>query len=252
MPSISFSFFQEYGQLFLDGLLTTVILAIVGTVAGLILGVFLAFARNIKVNEEDSAFKKIYKKTIYYLSTIYVQFFRGTPMMVQALIIFFGCGELGFSWDPLLCGIVVISINTAAYMAEIIKSGINAIDKGQIEAARSLGMSHFQTMIHVVFPQALKNSIPSIGNELIVNIKDSSVLNVITITELFYAAKTAYTNTYNIVLAYGTVCVIYLILTLGTSKLLQILENKLNIEQQNKKTEGRKRRFLIFRGRING
>ena len=154
----SFSYIQnlkKYGGLFLEGLYTTLILAIVGTIIGLILGIFLAMARNLTIYKNDSKGKIVGKKILYWLATIYVQFFRGTPMMVQALIIFFGCSSIGFNWNPLLCGIFVVSINTAAYMAEIIKSGINGVDKGEIEAARSLGMSHFQTMTSIVFPQAV-------------------------------------------------------------------------------------------------
>lgn len=242
MQGILFSFLSEYGPLFLEGLVTTLILAFVGTIVGFFLGLFLALARNIKKNPTDTKMKILLKSSGYILSTIYVQFFRGTPMMVQAIILFFGSSAVGFSWDPLVCGLVVISLNTAAYMAEIIKSGINAIDPGQIEAARSLGMSHFQAMNCVIFPQAIKNSIPSIGNELIVNIKDSSVLNVIMITELFYAAQTAYTDTYNIIASYGTVCIIYLILTLGVAQILKLIEKRFQVGHLKK----------IKRGNIHG
>ena len=106
-------------------------------------------------------------------------------MMVQSMIIYFGGMFLGFEWNLTVWGLIIISLNTTAYMAEIVRSGINSVDKGQVEASKSLGMNSWQTMVHVVLPQALKNSIPTIGNEFIVNIKDSSVLNVITVSELF-------------------------------------------------------------------
>ena len=121
----------------------------------------------------------------------------------------------------------IISLNTAAYMAEIVRSGINSVDNGQIEAARSLGMTHLQTMFHIVWPQALKNAIPTIGNELIVNIKDSSVLNIITVSELFMAGKIAAT-TYMTVASYTIVALIYLALTLVSSLLLKILEKHMD------------------------
>ena len=198
---------KNYYKTFLSGLGITILLAVVGTFVGLILGMILALGRK--------------------LCLIYIEVFRGTPMMVQALIIFFGGYALGITWNPIICGLVIISLNTAAYMAEIVRSGINSVDNGQIEAARSLGMTHLQTMFHVVWPQALKNAIPTIGNELIVNIKDSSVLNIITVSELFMAGKIAAT-TYMTVASYTIVALIYLALTLVSSLLLKILEKHMD------------------------
>ncbi|MFA7020032.1 MAG: amino acid ABC transporter permease, partial [Bacilli bacterium] len=186
----------KYGDLFLRGVGVTLLLAIAGTGIGLILGLGLALLRNLAPTAQDSKFKGTLKVIASSLARIYIEVFRGTPMMVQAIIIYFGGKMIGIPWTYLACGLFVISINTTAYMAEIIRSGINGIDVGQSEAARSLGMSHLQTMIFVIFPQALKNAIPAIGNEFIVNIKDSSVLNVITVSELFMAAKIASSATY--------------------------------------------------------
>ena len=154
-------------------------------------------------------------------------------MMVQAMLIYFGGNLILLNagvqtrWNALFCGIVIITLNTAAYMAEIVRSGINSIDIGQSEAAKSLGMNHFQTMTNIIFPQALKNVIPTIGNELIVNIKDSSVLNVIGVIELYYVGKDMM-NTAMVVPAFAIVAIIYLLLTIIFSQIIKLIENKLD------------------------
>lgn len=219
---------NDYGLLFLEGVGITLLLAVVGTFVGLILGMLLSMVRNLKTTPKDTKAMKIIKKLSSWLAMAYIEVFRGTPMMVQAIIIYFGGKMIGIPWTYLSCGLVVISINTTAYMAENIRSGVNALDPGQVEAARSLGMTHTQTMFSVVFPQALKNSIPTIGNEFIVNIKDSSVLNVITVSELFMAAKIASSTTYFFIESYVIIAMVYLFLTVISSQLLKLLEKKLN------------------------
>lgn len=218
----------KYGDLFLKGVGVTLLLAIVGTAVGLILGLGLALLRNLKRTPQDSQIKTLLKVFASGFARIYIEVFRGTPMMVQAIIIYFGGKMIGIPWTYLACGLFVISINTTAYMAEIIRSGINGVDIGQMEASRSLGMSNFQAMVYVIFPQALKNAIPAIGNEFIVNIKDSSVLNVITVSELFMAAKIASSATYFYIESYLIIAVIYLTLTIIFSQVMKIVEKKLN------------------------
>lgn len=220
--------FQHYGWLFLQGLGVTLLLAVVGTGVGLILGLLLSLVRNLKPTNKDGKLKKISKRVASFLAMCYIELFRGTPMMVQALIIYFGGKMIGIPWTYLSCGLFVISINTTAYMAEIVRSGVNSIDPGQHEAARSLGMTQTQTMFHVIFPQALKNAIPTIGNEFIINIKDSSVLNVITVSELFMAAKIASSATYMFIEAYLIIALIYLTLTVVFSQILKQVEKRLN------------------------
>ena len=230
---------SKYGKQFILGVLVTILLAIIGTFVGLILGMGLALQRNLKCTSKDSTFVKILKQVFSKLALCYIQLFRGTPMMVQAMLIYFGGNaislslNLGWNWSPLFCGIIIITLNTAAYMAEIVRSGINSVEYGQIEAARSLGMNHFQTMLHVVFPQAIKNVIPTIGNELIVNIKDSSVLNVIGVVELYYVGKDAM-STAMTVPAFTIVAVIYLALTILFSQLLKAIEKFLDKDSYTK------------------
>lgn len=235
------SFFEEviyilnyYGMFFLQGMLSTLVLAIVGTIVGLILGMGLALLRNLKTTKRDSLITKIFKRLGSIFALTYIEIFRGTPMMVQAMIIYFGGKGIGIQWDIFACGLFVISINTAAYMAEIVRSGINSVDKGQIEAARALGFSHFKTMSSIVFPQALRNSIPTIGNEFVVNIKDSSVLNVISVTELYVSASIAYGLTYMQIPCYFIIAVIYLILTRTSSIILKQVEKKLSFRNTKK------------------
>lgn len=226
----------KYGNQFGYGVLTTILLAVIGTLGGLILGILLGVGRTLKVKDSDSKALKILKKVINFICYIYIQVFRGTPMMVQGLIFFLG---IPVSWVMIgvnntifngyfLCGSIVIVLNTAAYIGEIIRGGINSIDVGQEEGARSLGMSHSKTMIHIIIPQALKNAIPSIGNEFIVNIKDSSVLNVIGLTELFGRGKIVISSTAAAISVYIIIAVIYLVLTLIASFILKLIEKKLD------------------------
>ena len=166
-------------------------------------------------------------------------------MMVQALIFKYGCAALGLNWDNVrfpsiisdvfngwfFAGLIVITLNTAAYMAEIVQSGLNGVDMGQVEGARSLGMSPSKTSVLVVLPQAIRNSLPTIGNELIVNIKDSSVLNVIATTEFFYRMKVISTASYAFLEGYLILAIIYLVLTLIAAGVLKLVEKKLDGEK---------------------
>jgi putative lysine transport system permease protein len=146
--------------------------------------------RTIPVGQNAPKWQKVIFKVINILLSAYIEIIRGTPMLVQALIVHYSLFvKIGI--PSLLSAIIIISFNTGAYMAEIVRGGIISIDKGQFEGAQAIGMSHFQTMIHVVLPQAIRNIMPSIGNEFVVNIKDSSVLSVIAISELMFIAKQA-------------------------------------------------------------
>lgn len=225
---------SEYYSTFLNGLFVTLILAIVGTLVGLIIGTLLAFVSKIEIKITDKPIIKALKKCAKVLVSLYVNLFRGTPMMVQAMIFFFASTiwtKIQGVWmfnGYLVCGLIVITINTGAYMTEIVKSGFNGVDNGQIEGARSLGMSYFQTMTRVIAPQGLKNSIPTILNEYIVNIKDSSVLNVIGLTELYASVSIATNKNYFKVEGYVIVFIIYLCLTLLASFIVMLINKKLN------------------------
>ena len=218
---------SEYWLLFLSGVKNTLIMALTGTVIGFIIGLAIAIVRTIPIYESDSRFKKASFKVINAILTTYIEVIRGTPMLVQALIIHYSL-FVPLGVPPLLSAIIIISFNTGAYMAEIVRGGIMSIDKGQFEGAHSVGMSHFQTMYHVVLPQAVRNIMPSIGNEFVVNIKDSSVLSVISITELMFIAKQAGGAYAKFVPAYVICAVIYFILTFTVTRLLRLVEKKLS------------------------
>ncbi len=217
---------SEYWLQFLNGTKNTLIMALTGTLVGFIIGLLIAIVRTIPISEKSGKFKKIVFKCINTLLSAYVEIIRGTPMLVQALIIHYSLFvPLGI--PSMLSAIIIISFNTGAYMAEIVRGGIISIDKGQFEGAHSVGMSHFQTMIHVILPQAIRNIMPSIGNEFVVNIKDSSVLSVIAITELMFIAKQAGGAYAKFVPAYVICALIYFILTFTVTRILRLLEKKL-------------------------
>lgn len=220
---------SEYWKLFLQGTGYTLLMALIGTVAGFIIGLVIAVIRTVPTDKEKSPFVWTVMKVVNFILSVYVEVIRGTPMMVQALIIHYSWfARIGM--PPLLSAIIIISVNTGAYMAEIVRGGIISIDKGQVEGAQSIGMTHFQTMTLVVIPQAIRNIMPSIGNEFVVNIKDSSVLSVISITELMFMAKSAGGTYFQFVPAYVICAVIYFILTFTVTRILRLAEKKMDGE----------------------
>ena len=237
---------QNYWLEFCYGTLNTLILAVSGTVVGLLIGIFVSQVRNIQIEKEDNILVKGLKYVARFIAWAYVTFFRATPMMIQAMIFFLLGPTIGIIWTNMsvagdigrvfngymLCGIIVICINTGAYMTENIKSGLNGVEKGQEEAARSLGLSKMRTLYGVILPQAIRNVLPTIGNELVVNIKDSSVLNVIGLTELYMTASIATNTNYFRIEGYVIICVIYLILVLLFSGVLKLLSNRLSFPDQ--------------------
>ena len=220
---------KQYGGLFLRGTGTTLLIAITGTVLGFLLGLLVGIGRTIKLGPHAPWWKRVLLKVLNVLMDIYIEVFRGTPMIVQAMVIYYGALQyLHIDMHRLVAAIFIVSINTGAYMAEIIRGGIISIDKGQAEAAHSIGMTHWQTMVSVVLPQAIRNIMPSIGNEFIVNIKDSSVLNVISVTELFFQAKSATGTYYRYFEVYFIVAIIYLVLTFTITRILRLIEKKMD------------------------
>ena len=220
---------QQDGSLFLRGTGVTLLIAISGTVLGFLLGLLVAILRTIELGPRAPMWKRVPVKILHGILAIYIEVFRGTPMIVQAMVIFYGAQQyLGLSMPRLVAAIFIVSINTGAYMAEIIRGGIISIDKGQSEAAHSIGLTHWQTMVSVVLPQAIRNIMPSIGNEFVVNIKDSSVLNVISVTELFFQAKSAAGTYFRYFETYFIIAAIYLVLTFTITRILRVLEKKMD------------------------
>lgn len=229
----------EYVTWLFQGLAGTVVISLVGTFVGLFLGIFLAFGKNIEIHPRDSFLKKLWKYPLKYLCVLYSVVIRGTPMMVQALIFQSACVLMGLNWLMILpqipvfngsfiAGLIIITFNTAAYMGEIVQSGLNGVGKDQSEGGRSLGLNRFQTLFSIELPQAIRNAVPTIGNEWIVNIKDSSVLNVISVTELFMEAKNIASSNYAIFSTYLVIAAFYLVLTLVVTGLLKFVTFKMD------------------------
>ena len=197
---------KAYYPLFFRGLGVTILLAIVGTLGGFIISLILVSARTNAIDKRrDTFIVKALKKVSSALSTVYITLFRGTPMIVQAMVFYYGIKMMVTAdwWNPLSAGLILVTLNTAAYITEIIRGSVNALDLGQSEPARALGFSRGKTMVEVIYPQAIKNSLPAIGNEFIVNLKDSAVLSVIGILDLFNATKQIVGATYNVVIQIG-------------------------------------------------
>lgn len=211
------SIVSENWPAFIRGTGTTLLISLSATILGFFIGLLVAISRKNRV--------------LNIIANIYITVFRGTPMMVQAIVMYYGASFAfpNFSWNNLpmgniLAGIIVVSINTGAYMSETIRSGIQAIDKGQFEAAKSMGYTHWETMKEIILPQAIKNVIPAIGNEFIVNIKDTSVLNVISVTELFFVSNGIAASNYKIMQTFLITSCIYLTLTIIISLILKRVE----------------------------
>ena len=219
---------EQYGPLFLSGVGVTLIVAITGTLAGFLLGLLVAILRTIPTSPKDPALKRMPLKILSWLLGVYIEVFRGTPMIVQAMVIYYGGMTVGVRLPVLTAAILIVSVNTGAYMAEIIRGGIISVDKGQKEAAHAIGMTHWQSMVYVVLPQAVRNIMPSIGNEFVVNIKDSSVLNVISVNELFFMSKSAAGTYLRYFEVFFITACIYLVLTFTVTRLLRLLERKMD------------------------
>ncbi len=218
---------NHYGSWFLKGTVVTLLIALLGTVIGFLIGLGLGSVKTIPLSR--SKFKRFLMNIVNAAITCYVEIFRGTPMMVQAIVLYFGMQEfMGINFSPTVAGIIIVSINTGAYMVEVVRGGIESIDSGQIEAAKSIGMTHGQAMIHVILPQTIRNILPATGNEFIINIKDTSVLNVISVTELFFVTKSIKGAIFRTYETFIVAAIIYFILTLTVTRILKALEKRMD------------------------
>ena len=224
-----------YAPSYLNGVKNTLILAIVATLLGCIIGLVCGVLNTIPYSKNDPAWKRFLLKAIRVLVRVYVEIFRGTPMVLQAVFIYYGLpyftdGNVVFSgysgmW---MASILVVSINTGAYMAESVRGGIISIDPGQTEGAKAIGMTHVQTMTNVILPQALRNIMPQIGNNFIINIKDTSVMFIIGFIEFFAVHRTIVGNNNMYFPSAAIEMVGYLTLTLAASALLRFVEKQMD------------------------
>lgn len=223
---------SKYGSAYLSGIGSTLLLAVVGTFFGCVIGFICGILQTIPVNPTDRSIKKILLAVLRGIIRCYIEIFRGTPMILQAVFIYYGVpyfsqGAIRFDniWTV---SILVVSINTGAYMAESVRGGIISIDKGQTEGATAIGMTHFQTMLYVILPQALRNIMPQIGNNFIINVKDTSVMFIIGFTEFFSVHKMVAGATFKYFPSSVIEMVGYLTMTVVASILLRKLEKALD------------------------
>jgi putative lysine transport system permease protein len=218
---------SENWPMFLRGAGMTLLISLIGTIIGTAIGLLIGVVRTIPIPEHGG--KRVFLKVVNVILSIYIEFFRGTPMIVQAMVIYYGSAlAFGMDMDRVAAAIFIVSINTGAYMAEIVRGGILSIDKGQFEAAQAIGMNHFQTMINVILPQAIRNILPATGNEFVINIKDTSVLNVISVSELFFQTKSIAGNNFRYFESFFVASVLYLIMTFTVTRILRYIERRMD------------------------
>lgn len=218
---------QNNGSQFLRGAGMTLLISIVGTVVGTGIGLLIGVYRTAP--QAKTKVLAFFQKLFGWFLNAYIEIFRGTPMIVQSMVIYYGTAQaFGIDIDRTLAAIFIVSINTGAYMSEIVRGGIFAVDKGQFEAATALGMNHGQTMRKIVLPQVIRNILPATGNEFVVNIKDTSVLNVISVVELYFAGNTVATQTYQYFQTFTVIAIIYFVLTFTVTRILRYVERRMD------------------------
>jgi len=219
---------SRYGASFARGMSLTIVIALIGTFFGCVIGLALGIIQTIpelKGHKYHNGFLKAAKFVI----AAYMEIFRGTPMMVQAMFIYYGAAVLfGIHMTTMFAALFIVSINTGAYMIETVRGGIQSIDPGQVEGAKAIGMTHTQAMLYVILPQAIRDIMPQIGNNLIINIKDTSVLNVIGVVELFYTTNTVAGAYYTYFEAFSIAMVLYFVMTFSCSRILRVLERRMD------------------------
>lgn len=218
---------EKYSGMFIQGTILTLYISVIGTILGFLLGYIAGLIQDTEIRKEDHFIKKAVLRIVKLVFTIYVEIFRGTPMIVQAMIVYYGLRQSGVELSPTVAGILVTLLNTGAYMAETVRAGINSVDPGQREGALAMGMSPLKAMFYIVLPQAFSNILPEMANTFLTNLKMTSVLNVIAVQELFMAAKTAGGNYYKYYEAYLVIAVIYFVLCFVFSRLFLLVERRM-------------------------
>lgn len=222
----------KYGGTYLGGVKNTLILALVATVIGCIIGFICGILQTIPHTKNDHPVKRFFLALIRGIVRVYVEVFRGTPMVLQAVFVYYGLPYLTNNnvqfTNVWAAAILVVSINTGAYMAETVRGGILSIDPGQTEGAKAIGMNHVQTMLYVILPQALRNIMPQIGNNFIINVKDTSVMFIISFTDFFAIHRAVVGATYLYFPSAAIEMAGYLCMTLIASFLLRLWEKKLD------------------------
>lgn len=214
--NLDFSFLLEHWQDYARSAWVTLELSFFGVLFGTLLGVIMALMRLSRI------------WPIKFVASAYIELIRGTPMLVQILIIHYGLTVVGVNLPAFMSGVVALTMNSSAYMAEVFRAGIQAIDKGQTEASRSLGMTNGMTLRYIILPQAFRNMLPAIGNEFIIIIKDSSLVSMIGIAEIIYTARTIQGVTFQPLAPLLVAAGLYFIITFTLANLLSWLERRLS------------------------
>lgn len=219
---MNFSFLGKYYGMFLEGTFITIQASLVSLAIGFAVGLLICLMKMSKI------------KILKWISTTYVEILRGTPLFVQVVLVYFGLSQFGIDFpgigpfpEKMVAGMFALSINSSAYVAEILRSGIQSVDKGQMEASRSLGLDYKSTMRYVIVPQAIKNVLPALANEFITLVKESAILSVIGVQDLMFKALSVKNQTYKAFEPLIVAAVIYFIMTFTLSKLVGLLEKKL-------------------------
>ena len=232
MQRLCYSFYQTWimdgnWKFFADGLRITLLTTVGALILGVLIGVFIAIVRSSYDSRRAGTRPNPLFWLLNQICKLYLTVIRGTPMMVQLLISCFVIMLPRGEQELLMCAIITFGINSGAYVAEIVRSGIMSISSGQMEAGRSLGLNYGQTMRYIIIPQAIKNILPALGNELIVLVKETSIVTTIGLKDLTKGAQIIVTNTYNTMMTYISLAVIYLVIVLILTKLLGIFERRL-------------------------
>lgn len=209
-----FNFLSEYYKMYIDATITTLEVSFLALLIGVILGIIICIAKIGTI--------KVFK----YIAVVYVEIIRNTPILVQIMIIYFALPEVGISFSPFVSAVIALALNSAAYVSEILRAGINAIDKGQMEAGRSLGLNYYQTMKLIILPQAFKNSLPALGNEFISLVKESSIVYFVGVGDIMFAANSIKNATYETFGPYIIAALIYFVITSLLSQAVKKLEKK--------------------------
>ncbi len=217
----------QYWPMFLRGAATTLLIATIGTIVGLGIGLLVGVIRTVPLPERGG--RRYLLRALHFVLAAYIEIFRGTPMIVQAMVIYYGSAlAFGLDMDRLQAALLIVSINTGAYMSEIVRGGIISIDQGQFEAAQAIGMNHFQAMFSIILPQVVRNILPATGNEYVINIKDTSVLNVISVSELYFQARSVAGSNFKFFETFFVASVIYFVMTFTITRILRYCERRLD------------------------
>ncbi len=224
---------ESYSAFYWKGLTNTLWIAALAVVLGLVLGLLIASGRMMTVKKDENVIIAIIKSIVKFICIAYVEVLRATPLLVQVFVIYYGATTAGLklpdaTMTRMMWGLIAVALNSGAYLSEVIRSGIGAVPGGQMEAARCVGMNHWQAMRYVILPQAVRNILPALCNEFVTIIKETSVLSMVGISELMFQAQSVASTTYIFVEPYIIAAIMYFIIVFTLSKLISVFERRMS------------------------